>query len=181
MGSYRTGRTLGIIASSTSLQRAWAATTTAATSGAPGSYLAFELSTSDDGWSWQAVQFRQSGFAMFGSSMVGSAGSVVRQEGLLGKVRGVYEPRLQGLLAAAGSGSLEDNSWLLGLADKVLEVGGSRRSNQFSICCSSGQQLPAGSALTVRLRQGAVVSHKLQRLATMLTAMRAKLVGHHWR
>jgi hypothetical protein len=125
MGSYRTGRTLGIVASSSSLQRAWDSTTTAAASGAPGSYLAFELSTSDDGWSWQPVQFRQSGFAAISSSTAGPVG----QEGVLGKVRGVYEPRLQGQLAAAGSGSLEDNSWLLGLADKVLEVRGSRCSN----------------------------------------------------
>jgi hypothetical protein len=128
MAGYRTCRTLGIVASSSSLQRAWASTSAAAASGSAGSYLAFELSTSDDGWSWQPVQFRQSGFAVSGSSMEGTAGSV-KQEGVMGRVRGVYEPRLQGRLAAAGSGSLEDNSWLLGLADKVLEVGGTRCSS----------------------------------------------------
>jgi hypothetical protein len=116
LDGYRTCRTLGIVASSSSLQRAWASTSAAATSGAPGSYLAFELSTSDDGWAWQPVQFRQSDFG----TLAGPAG----QEGLLRRVRGVYEPRLQGRLAAAGSGSLEDNPWLLGLADKVLEVRG---------------------------------------------------------
>ncbi|WIA34659.1 hypothetical protein OEZ86_012974 [Tetradesmus obliquus] len=111
MDSYRFCRTWGVVSSSSSLQRSWAATSTAAASGVPGSYLAFELSTSDDGWAWQPVRFRQSGFA----------GMSAGQEGLLGRLRGVYEPRLQGRLAAAGSGSLEDDAWLLGLADKVLE------------------------------------------------------------
>lgn len=112
MDSYRFCRTWGVVSSSSSLQRSWAATSTAAASGVPGSYLAFELSTSDDGWAWQPVRFRQSGFG----------GMSAGQEGLLGRLRCVYEPRLQGRLAAAGSGSLEDDAWLLGLADKVLEV-----------------------------------------------------------
>jgi hypothetical protein len=160
MGSYRAGRTLGIVASSSSLQRAWDSTTTAAASGAPGSYLAFELSTSDDGWSWQPVQFRQSGFAGIGSSIAGSAGPV-GQEGVLGKVRGVYEPRLQGRLAAASSGSLEDNSWLLGLADKVMEVRG-RRCRKHHISWLWFRTAVALHAVRLCAQYGAVVAHAMQ-------------------
>lgn len=101
---YRGGRAYGIVSSSSTTQLAWQATAAAAQQ-LPGSYLAFQLSTSLDGQAWQPVRF---------SHGVPAAG--------LGSLRGVYEPRLQGRLAAAGSGSLEDNMWLLSLADRLLEV-----------------------------------------------------------
>ena len=75
----------------------------------PGSYLIYEVSTSEDNVTWQPVGFKQ--------------GLTTKGPGLA-SLRGLYEPRLQGRLLAAGIGDLTDknNLWLLNLADKILEV-----------------------------------------------------------
>lgn len=106
VSTYQFARDRGMVSSEASLRSALDKTAVAAQL-LPGSYLVFQFSTSQDNVTWQPVIFKQ-GLTTDGPG--------------LDSLRGVYEPRLQGRLLAAGTGDITDNMWLLNLADKILEV-----------------------------------------------------------